>query len=275
MTFKRATVGRMKWFLPFRRTQRSHCTEAKGALVALPALLVFLFASCTVSQDTLIREDGGAEAAVRIELATSLVSYLEDLTRAFAPEAEFRVFDLAVLRQNLEAEPGVRVLDIAERPVGVLSMTLDIASLEELYQGASPAVSGLLYIEESPLGTALEVRLGPQEISDLLTFAGAAEARALSVFFPVLPADGDTGSGPRVTRQGYIDDAVWVLEEYASAEEIEAEIRASGVEVTVVPPTQILSVDGGRHEEGVARFGIPLLDVVTLREPRRYTVIYR
>jgi len=246
--------------------------SARGALVALTVLL---FASCAVSQDTLLREDGGAGAEVRIELSPSLVSYLEALTFAFAPEAEFRVFDLAVLRQNLEAEPGVRVLQIAERPVGVLSMTLDIASLKELDRGASPAVSGLLSLEESPLGTALEVSLGPREISDLLAFAGVAEARALSVFFPALPADGDTDSGRTVTRQGYIDDAVWVLEEYAPAEEIEEEIRASGVDVRVVPPTQILSVDGGRKEENVGRFGIALLDVVTLREPRRYTVIYR
>ncbi|MFP4432365.1 MAG: hypothetical protein ACLFPV_14025 [Spirochaetaceae bacterium] len=245
-------------------------TWAKGPLAAL---LVFLFASCAVSQDTLLRSDGGAEAAVRIELSPILVSYLEDLTLAFAPEAEFRVFDLALLRENLENEPGVRVLRLAEEPTGTLAMTLDIASLEQLQRGASPAVSGLLSVEESPLGTALEVSLGPKEISDLLTFAGAADARALSVFFPPPPSDGDASR--RVTREGYIDDAVWVLEEYAPAEDIEEAIRASGVGVTVAAPREVLSVDGGRKEGGRARFDISLLELVTLREPRRYTVIYR
>lgn len=277
----------MKWFSQTRRTRGAtpsrpsagtgrRSDPGKSALLALlvfAGLLVLLFASCTVSQDTLLRADGGAEAAVRIELSPILVSYLEDLTLAFAPEAEFRVFDLALLRANLEAEPGVRVISVAEAPIGTLTLTLDIASLELLQRGASPAVSGLLSTEKSPLGTALEVRLGPQEISDLLSFAGAAEARALSVFFPPPPSEGS--SAPRVTKEGYIDDAVWVLEEYAPPEEIEAAIRDSGVNVAVVPPREVLSVDGGRKEEGLARFDIALLDLVTLREPRRYTIIYR
>jgi hypothetical protein len=268
----------MKWFFSTRggrpsRMVGTQSAPSRRALLALPALLVLLFASCTVSQDTVLGTDGGAEAEVRIELSPILVSYLEDLTLAFAPEAEFRVFDLALLRANLEAEPGVRVLHLAEEPIGTLLITLDIASLERLQRGASPAVAGLLSIETSPLGTALEVRLGPQEISDLLTFAGAAEARALAVFFPPPPSEGQ--GTQRVTTEGYIDDAVWVLEEYAPAEEIEEAIRASGVDVAVAPPREVLSVDGGRKEGGVARFDISLLDLVTLREPRRYTVIYR
>lgn len=275
MTTKRATVGGMKWFFPPRPSAGTgpRSASTKRAFLALPALLVLLFASCAVSQDTVLRADGGAEAAVRIELSPILVSYLEDLTLAFAPEAEFRVFDLALLQANLEAEPGVRVMRLVEEPIGTLTMTVDIASLEELQRGASPAVAGLLSIEESPLGTALEVRLGPQEISDLLAFAGAADARALAVFFPPPPTE-DRGT-PRVTKEGYIDDAVWVLEEYAPPEEIEEALRASGVGVTVAPPREVLSVDGGRKEEGVARFDIALLDLVTLREPRRYTVVYR
>jgi hypothetical protein len=240
-------------------------------------LALGILGSCAVSQETLLRPDGGAEAEVRVELSSVLVSYLEDLTLAFAPEAEFRVFDLRLLRANLEAEPGVSVVALVEQPIGTLHMTLDIASLETLGRDASPAIADLLSVEREASGSVLEMTLGPQEIARLLEFAGAADATALSVFLPPPATDaGGSGEPPAtVTREGYIADAVWVLEEYASPEAVEEDIRSSGVEVAVTAPREIVAVEGGSREAQRALFAISLLDLVTLTEARRYRVHYR
>ncbi len=227
-----------------------------------------LFGGCSVTQQTDLLSDGGAEADVRVELSDILVGYLRDLSLAFSPGTAFSVFDLEILRANLEAEPGVNVLDAREDPLGTLHLTLSIASLSELEESASPAVAAIIDVEESPAGTAFEVTLGPREVVDLLDFAGAADATALSVFLP-----GDTRV---VSEEQYIDDATWVLEEYAPPWEIESAIRCSGVEVVVRPPTEILSVEGGAEETGSeARFEVSILELVTLSESRRYTVVYR
>lgn len=82
------------------------------------------------------------------------------------------------------------------------------------------------------------------------------------------PADGS------VSREEYREEMAWALEEYDDREAVGRALDNATIEVRVDPAGEIVSQSGGRVEDGVVVFSIPVLELLTLSGDRTYSLVF-
>jgi hypothetical protein len=242
-----------------------------GVLAVL--LLVVLAASCTVREELVIDGDGAGEAVVEIVLSPVLLAYYNDLLVAMTGvEGEYPVFDLDQIAASFAERPGLTITSI-ERPArGQLRMEFRFDDINDVLEneadnGTGPvAATEVVEFRSSGGQRELIMHLNREAVDSFLAFAPPESATMTQFLFP--PADGS------VSEEEYRGELGWALEEYAPADEVDALLRNSAIEVVVRPVGRVLSQSGGTLRGGVVTFRVPVLELLTLSEEREYRLVF-
>ena len=82
---------------------------------------------------------------------------------------------------------------------------------------------------------------------------------------------------PGADPQGYRDDLVWIFEEYQAAELLGPALEQAKIEIDIVTPRDILSVQGPgllRRDSRRATLTLGVLDSLTFAGSRTYLIRY-
>lgn len=241
-----------------------HVAKATAAGLLMLIALV-LSAGCTVRQDIVLRADGSGQAGLQVELHPILIRYVNDLASAMTGrDVEHPVFDEAQIAAVIRERQGIDLVRLEQRGRGGLVVDVAFRDISELF--AREGASDVLWIEPRGANRELIIRLNREAVYRFLDFAPADSAAMMQMLFP--PADGS------VTRNAYRDELAWALEEYERRSVVERVLDEARIDVRVVPAGRIVSQQGGRIVGDAVVFSVPVLELLTLAEERRYSVVF-
>ncbi len=271
-----------------------------GAVVALAGAALLLLAGCSAEQTVEISGGRAGRSTVDIVLNDFLVSYVRDLSASVGAESD-RIFDPAAVEARLAELDYVALERVAVPEPNRLSVTVAFDDLgraltppEDLAGpdgsgGDDGAPASPLSVEREGARTRMVLEVTP-ELLDAVIAMSPWQGTLLAEI--LLPPDRTT-----MSEDDYIDYLVWALEEYEDPRVIRAALEEAMVNVLLRVPGRVVDQrggtrgdqgsrndetrrdqgarrdGGGSHDDGVL-FRIPVVDLITLDEPRRYEVVY-
>lgn len=235
-----------------------------GALAA--AVASFLFLSCTSQQEMHLRADGSGRTELRMEVHEVLVRYLADLQGLFDVDpAETPIFDLDEMEQVFAANDALDLVSAETPQANVLQLQLrfdDVARIAAAQDGSN---NDLLGLERNGQEQTLHIFLNPGTVRELLSLT---PIREIAEF--LLPPRGQD-----MSRDEYVEYIVWALEEYEDAAVLRRVVSEATIELLVSVEGQLISQRGGQREGNAVVFRIPVVELLTIQEPLRYSLTYR
>lgn len=244
--------------------QRVDLKRSTVALV-LAAALALLAAGCTVREDVVLAADGSGEASLSVELHPIMIAYMNDLMTAMSGvEGEYPLFDLEQIAVSFAEREGVELIDVRRPKRGALALSVGFTDIREVF--AREDADDILTFARDGANRELTVTLNRDAVQRFLEFAPEENASMAQFLFP--PADGS------VSREEYREEMAWALEEYDDREAVERALDNATIEVRVDPAGEIVAQSGGRVEDGVVVFSIPVLELLTLSGDRTYSLVF-
>lgn len=244
--------------------QRVDLKRFAVALV-LAAAFALLAAGCTVREDVVLAADGSGEASLSVELHPIMIAYMNDLMTAMSGvEGEYPLFDIEQIAASFAEREGVELTAIERPKRGALALSIRFTDIRALF--AREDADDILTFERDGANRELTVRLNRDAVQRFLEFAPEENASMAQFLFP--PADGS------VSREEYREEMAWALEEYDDREAVERALDNATIEVRVDTAGEIVGQSGGRVEDGVVVFSIPVLELLTLSGDRTYSLVF-
>ncbi len=235
-------------------------------LILLIALV--LLAGCAVREEITLEPDGSGEATLTVDLHPILVAYVSDLASAMsgveADAAELALFDVAQITAEIDERPGMELVRAEQRGRGGLTLVTRFTDINAIF--AREGAQDVLRLERRGDERVLTMTLGRDAVARFLEYAPDESATMIELLFP--PPDGS------VTREEYREELAWALEEYDRRAAVERALDEARIEVVVTPRGRIVSQRGGEVVDGSVRFTIPVLELLTLREERVYSLVF-
>jgi len=239
----------------------------RAALFAICALTV-LAAGCAVQQDLVIAGDGGGTTDMAVDLDTMLYEYITDLLISIGGHPEDGdLFDTGELRTAFETHPELRPVSVQSPEPRRLELSLQFSDIERVFETPAAGAEDLFEIEENGAERTLRVVLTAEGVRQILSLSPLYGTMIGDALLP--PDDG------AMSADQYRDYLAWALEEYAEPGEAAERIGNARIEVRIRPEGEIVSQEGGDHAGDEVWFSIGLTELLTLREPRTYSVSYR
>ena len=239
--------------------------KRSAVVLVLAAALALLAAGCTVREDVVLAADGSGEASLSVELHPIMIAYMNDLMTAMSGvEGEYPLFDLEQIAVSFAEREGVELTSIDRPKRGALALSIGFTDIREVF--AREDADDILTFDRDGANRELTVTLNRGAVQRFLEFAPEENASMAQFLFP--PADGT------VSREEYRGEMAWALEEYDDREAVERALDNATIEVRVDPAGEIVSQSGGRVEDGVVVFSIPVLELLTLSGDRTYSLVF-
>lgn len=271
---RRAAVSKLRGPALFRRV---------AAAVTVGASAMVVLGGCSAGQTVEISGGRSGRSTVDIVLNDFLVAYVRDLSATVGAETD-EIFDPAAVEARFAELDDVTLERVAVPAANRMSVTVAFEDLGRALTpqdqaGGSGRADGTDGAgsdgrgEESPLSVERDgerTRMVLEVTPDLLDAVIAMSPWHGTLLAEILlPPDRTT-----MSEDDYIDYLVWALEEYEEPRVIRAALQEAAVNVLVRVPGRIVDQAGGtRSDEGV-RFRIPVVELITLDEARRYEVVY-
>lgn len=235
----------------------------------MPGLVVALLAAlsgCSARQDIVLTADGSGETELHIELDPVFSEYLADLTGSLGSDGTepASIFDLDLVRQSFEVEPGLRLRSVHSSAPEQLHLVVEFDSLAAIFAMRHSRLAGAFRFERTDTLRRLAVRIDRRAVESMVALAGIDPFVSDSL----LPPEGGMSAAE------YRDFLVWALEEYGDDRPLATVISDSAVQTRVTPSGSLQEVRGGRRTGGTAVFNTPLIEAVTTRQPLEYSLIF-
>jgi hypothetical protein len=228
--------------------------------------LGLLLAGCTVNQTIFVKADGSGTASMHAEVSQLLADYIASLAEVSgktntAPGAP--VFDVAGIRKDFSARPGVTVTKAVAPTARSLDLDLTFTSIKDVFAG-DPSVksSGVFVYSESGGKKTIQLHLDRTNYPQL------------AALFPPLKDPTIASLGPQVddtvTEEEYLQMVAFSL-----GDDGPALLKKSFITLTIDPEGEILSQTGGTLSGSSVTFRIPLIRLMILDKPLDYSVSFK
>ena len=240
--------------------RRTRTIAAASFLTAILAL-----AGCGVHETVSLRADGSGTARLEITLHPIMVSYMGDLMAAMTGvEGEYPIFDTDQIIASFAEREGVELVELERRARGSLRMDLSFENLASILDDDEP--SGLMSFDVRGSNREVSIRLGSESVQQFMGFAPEESATMSEFILP--PADGS------VSAEEYREEMAWALEEYEDRAIVERILDESMITVRIESEGRILRQRGGAIDGDAVVFAIPVLEILTLEDPRVYSFVF-
>lgn len=248
-----------------------YIADMKKSIVLTLCLLVVSitlnFSSCSSSQQIMLDSRGGGQVEAELVLHPYFVAYLDDIVAGFsgAETGSLPLFDLELLADEMDAVDGVRLEKVENPQRERLHLLFSFQDPEKLFADASPRPYHFS-VDADGIKTAQFV-LSTETWPAVRSFVPMSQDQGVETFGP---------QDPPYSEPEYKDMLSFLLEEYAEASEIEAMIDSRRVDIRLQVEGEILSVRGFDSFSGdTALVRLPLLDLLTLSDPVRFSLRWR
>ncbi len=239
---------------------------ARAAAAGAVALASLLLLGCTSQQELHLRADGSGTTELRMEVHEVLVRYLADLQGLFDVDpADTPIFDLDEMEQVFAANDALDLVSAETPQNNVLQLQLSFRDVARIAAARDGSNNDLLSLERSGQEQTLHIFLNPTTVRELLSLT---PIREIAEF--LLPPRGQD-----MTPHEYVEYIVWALEEYEDAAVLRRVVSEAAIELRVSVDGQLVSQQGGRREGNAVVFRIPVVELLTIQEPLRYSLTYR
>ena len=247
-------------------------------MAAVIILLLFAAASCTVETRLKIHNDASGRAEVTVTLHPVAVMYMTDITMSLTGAEAEGPFDVEAIRRSFLAREGVELERIETVNNNTLRLTVvfnDVRNLLAPPPGehkagtipGPPAAENPVTFSSDSGGRELRIRLSRSNfhrISGLFVLPDSS----VTVLLPYAPED-------FMPKEEYLDVLSYALEDYLEGVSVDEFMRGAEIYAAVSADGPVTSAAGGKITDGAAEFSIPLLDILTLEEEIRYSVIWK
>lgn len=264
--------------------KRQAASIAARFLGLASALFILAATGCAVSQTVVLAPDGSGRGELTVDLHPMFVNYYRDLLISFGGDEDLPIFDIAAIEAGFAQRDTVELLEAEIVEPGTLRLAFSFADIETAFQsipqggsgvGAGPGVGsasaaeglGLVSFDRDGARRILSIFLDRSVVAVALGMVPVAEMGSVGLLLPP--------EGSDMSADEYADYVAWALEEYAGDADAFEVIRRSSMELTISVEGTPISVGGGKRIAGGARFEIPIVELLTLAEPRRYELRYR
>lgn len=222
-----------------------------------------IFAGCTLSQQVALENDGSGTARVRVELAELFLQYLRDLAELTGAGEQSDVLAPDKIAAGFPPQGKIELTRIASPEPTRLDMELAFPPLEELFADSGELeAAGILSHRRQGRTKSFELQLNRDNFGQL------------SELFPALSNPLFEGLGPQendqTSEQEYLE-----LIELALGDEGDEALLDSYLELEVRVKGEIVSQQGGEIVPGGVRYRIPLIRVLLLDQPLKYSLVYK
>jgi hypothetical protein len=262
LSSRRVDAGAAAGYIPSHMMTTSPLHRRLVLLAGLVAAL-FTLVQCTARQDITIAVDGTGSADVDIALDEIFIRYLRDLSGSMGgDEDELRIFDVEEIRRRFAERPGIELTQIGRGGPGLLSLSV---RFDEVQQLLSEENASFLTMERSGERSRLEIVVSRAAVEEALSYSPLSGSSVSQMLLP--PAEMGT--------EEYTDYLVWALEEYEEEGSLREKIGESALRLRVHVDGEIISQHGGTREGSMVTFEVPLVELLTLSDPRRYAIEFR
>lgn len=241
----------------------------------LTVLLCFTLLSCSVHQQLYVRQEGTGVLNMRIDLSPMLVDYLTDLAEIRGGGAgEVRLFDVGGIKETIDGMPDLTLLSAQtqEDEEGVLITSV-------LFNNIKQAFHENLGNDIKPAGRLVDQ--GEQKILELYldrdNYSKIVERfitlSSLDEFGPYVTALLEPGP-----EETIVEMYEYAFEEYTEGKTVKQQIEGSRITLDVYIDGEIADYSAGKKLDGIDHFpsgirlAIPLIEILTLDRPLRYSI---
>ncbi len=240
----------------------------RAATAAIALTLALAAGGCAVHQDLVVGEGGAGSTEMTIDLDTMLYEYISDLLISIGGDpGDGDLFDTEELQTAFETHPELTPLAVQSPEPRRLKLSLRFADIERVFETPAGGAEDLFEIAHDDDERTLRVVLTQEAVQQILALSPLYDTMIADALLP--PDDGS------MSADEYRDYLAWALEEYAPPGEASERIGDARIELGVRPEGELLAQEGGEVVDGEVRFSIRLIELLTLREARTYSVTYR
>ena len=240
----------------------------KKFIVLYAAIPLFLFAAlsaCTMKQEATLNPDGSGAVSFNFTIEPFFVDTLKEMAELTGDETmpEGEVFNIPQIKKDFAEKDEVSLRDITAPKKEELKGFFTFRNNEEVFIDQEKLTkAGIITLTKQRGNTILQLTLNKQnykQVSDL---------------FPIINTPLFEMFGPQEGE--YItEDEYYGMVELAFGEEGAKGLRRSYIELKVNIKGKILSQQGGIIRDGSVIFKIPLIKVLLLNEPLKYSVVFQ
>ena len=234
------------------------------ALVLTAVSAVLALGACAVTQELYVRGDRSGETTIAIGFSADLVARVQEMAELTGSEVpEEGVINLEPIHNRLSVRPGVTVYRVEAPEEHRVEVAFAFEDAQAILPGPDAmAAPGVVTVEEVEDGTRVRFYF------DLDNYGLLAEV------FPMLDDPAMRAMGPEenteITEDDYLSMMGFILGP-AGPEEISDSL----ITIRVTVDGALVSQRGGRVEDGVVVFEVPLLDLLLLHEPIDLEVVFQ
>jgi hypothetical protein len=238
--------------------------------IIIPTAVLF-FSGCAAQVESALYRDGSADLALTVSLQPNMEALIKGFStligtpRNGSPDKP--TLDAEEITKSLAATPGIASVYMQNLTPASIAGTIRISRVDQFL--ALPGIqSGGRFITYTPSQGGAEGRLtidlnrttGPQILA---LFSDNVRAYLSALMAPV-------ATGENLYKSQYLD-----LVGSIYAKPVADEIAAARINVTITFPGAITAVRGGAFSGTLARFEIPLTDLLVLNPPLHYEVSWK
>jgi hypothetical protein len=241
------------------------------AFVYITVIAVLFLPGCAAQVESVLYRDGSADLA----LAASVQPNMEALIKGFAgligdpqdKSTDKPILDAAEITKSLAAAPGITSAYMQNLTPSSIAGTIRISRVDQFLLLPN-TLPGERFITYTPSQGAVEGRLtidlnrttGPQVLA---LFSDTVRAYLSALMAPA-------ATGENLYKSQYLD-----LVGSIYTKPVADEIAAAKISITITFPGAVTAVRGGTFSGTLARFEIPLTDLLVLNPPLHYEVSWK
>jgi hypothetical protein len=240
----------------------------KTGFFFLPITVLILFASCSARITGTLRTGGSADVSLRASLEPRMAGLIRSLAAAAGPRdvsAGEAVIDGPAIGRSMAAAPGIAAVALRNVSPAAVEGTIGISRVDEfLTPPENRDRFRFIRYEQGAAGGRLVISLDRSTAPQLMALLSAEVADYLSA----LMAPAATGEALSKTEYLGLVGSVY-------GKGVADEIAAARIYADITLPGTVNAARGGAFQGSLARFDIPLVDLLVLESPLYYEVSWK
>jgi hypothetical protein len=232
---------------------------------ALPLLLAVGLSACTIKQEATLNPDGSGAVSFDFSIEPFFVDTLKEMAELTGDQSmpEGEVFNIPQIKKDFAEKDEVTLRDITSPKKDVLKGFFTFTNIEDVFIDQKKLTeAGIITLTKQRGNSILQMTLTKQNYKQVSDLFPIIDTPLFDMFGPQ--------EGEFITEEEYFG-----MVELAFGEEGAKGLRGSYIELKVNVKGKILSQQGGIIRDGSVIFKIPLIKVLLLNEPLRYSVVFQ
>ena len=229
-------------------------------LLALSAILLF---SCTVTQEVDLNTDGSGQFTTKVAIHPAFYENLETMAvMSGQMDADSQgLFDVEKIKADIEQKPGLKVKSIESPDPRTLIMTVTFDNIDDLLKDEEIAGTNMFSFTKNGTVSSATIEISRDNFTAINSFVPEESQPMLDSFGPA--------SNEGISEEEYLEMMDFVLENAAQI------IGESAINTKIKINGTIIEQNGGTRQGNTITYTIPLIDVLLLAEPLKYSVKFK